>query len=197
MNSEDMTPENTGEKKKDVFTLELETISFDTEQVLRRVNANYPTMAVEAIIAQRDIQAGESFRKGIPENDAEAQQVWHVLDSFLNNNAGETELWLTSRVPLDELMDDSINEIEDIVEHGKDKEVPYIRRAFMDEPVTILDLVSGVRAMNIELSAEPGLLPKNMESSLAKLQSKIATDKVQEADAQKRADDLLRRIQGK
>lgn len=192
MGLEGMTPEQMGMKKKDAPGFDLESVVLSPEmgQVLKRVNANYPNIAVEALAAQRNVSAGEDFKQGIAENDIEAKKVWKALDSFLNENAVAAEIWLETRAKLDELTG-SDEEMEDVENFMANDQVPYIRAAFANQPVTLLELLKEIKAVNIEVeAATPTRTPEGEAAGLA-----LAMDRIQsEGDATRQANEVLKRI---
>lgn len=194
MGHEDMTPEQMGMKKKDAPGFDLESVVLSPEmgQVLKRVNVNYPNIAVEALVAQRNVSAGEGFKQGIAENDIEAKKVWEALNSFLNENAVAVEIWLETRVKLDELTG-SDEEMEDVENFMVNDQVPYIRAAFANQPVTLLELLKEIKAVNIEVEATiPTRTPEGEAAGLA-----LAMDRIRsEGDATRQANEALKRIQG-
>lgn len=194
MNPDGMTPEQMGMKKKDAPEFDLESIALspEMEQTLKRVGANYPTMAAEALIAQRDIRAGESFKQGIPESDTEAHKVWDGLNSFLQENVVAVETWLGERVKLAELWEVD-QEADGVADSLVNEEAPYIRAAFRNQPITLSELLREIKAASIEVEAvAPTLTPEGEEAGIALLHARIQS----EADAERQADEVLKRIQG-
>lgn len=200
MGMEGLTPERLGMKKKDAPEFDLESIvlSPEVKGVLDRVNAQYPNMATEAIVATRDIKAGELFKQSI-KDDPEAIKVWDSLNSFLDENAVGMETWLHTKMEnhfdkSEGNEDDGGSEIE-AVNARINAEIPYLRSVFAKEPLLIEDLLLKVKGETIEVNA--GLPSEEKLQEIEERGLNLALERIRsQKDSEEKARQVLKRIQG-